>query len=356
MPTLEPPGGVIPDGPDQLTATWLGVILTRHGFSAAIEAIEFRPLEVSPLTSEILRVVPRFQDETTGVAPPLLWKRSGADPERRAAFRRGYATEVEFYREIAPRMDISVPRCFAAAYDEASGAHVLLLEDLGPGGAGDFLAGVPPDRAEAVLRELARLHAARWTQSVARQPADSFARLKPFVEEYASVSNVFLTEHVDDRVASRTHRYADEVANLFSVLSAGPQALTHGDAHAANVIFPTSAGARPYLIDWQGCRVDAPLRDVARFLQLGLTIEDRQAHEEELLSGYLAQLDALGVHYEAAAAARDYRTASMLQWGWAVVFFRHEPIWDRDTRAAMPTLVRRAAAAFDDATAWFSRR
>jgi aminoglycoside phosphotransferase (APT) family kinase protein len=356
MPSLDPPGGVIPTVPEELTATWLAAILTRHGFSAAIEAMEFRPFEANPLTSEMLRVVPRFQDETTGVTPPLLWKRSTDDLERRAAFSRGYAGEVAFYREVAPRVDVSVPRCFAAAYDEGSGAHVLLLEDLTPARQGDFVAGVPPERAEAVLRELARLHATQWSESVAPPSPERFTRLRAFVEEWAPSSTPFLTEHVDQRAAERTRRYADEVADLFAALAAGPQALTHGDAHAANVLFPDSADARPYLVDWQGSGVDAPLRDVTRFLQLGLTIEDRRAHEDELLAGYLAQLDALGARYDGAAAARDYRTASMLQWGWAVVFFRHEPLWDRDTRAAMPVLVQRAAAAFDDAWAWFARR
>lgn len=356
MPSVDPPLGVIPTSPDEFTATWLAAILTRSGYSAAIESLEFPPIEVSALTSEIVRVVPRFQDETTGVAPALLWKRSVDDPEARQAFQRGYAQEVHFYREVAPTVKVAAPRCFAAGHDTESGAHVLLLEDMAPAAAGDFLEGVSPERAADVLRELAALHAARWTNTGNARPAEAFASLNALVERWAPVSEPFLSEHVDDRAVERTSRYATEVADIFASLSAGPQSLTHGDAHPGNVLFAPDEAARPVLVDWQGSHVDAPLRDVARFLVLGLTVEDRRAHEAALLDGYLANLDVHGVRYDRDAAALDYLNVLLLQWGWAVIFFRLESSWDPATRAAMPALVGRAAAAFDDATARLDRR
>ncbi len=349
MPSLDPPRGVIPASPDELTPTWLATVFTRHGFSAAIEAITFEPFEEPALTSRITRVIPRVQDETTGVAPPLLWKRSLPAGASREAFQRGYAQEVRFYREVAPAVNVAAPRCFAAAHDPATGEHVLLLEDLTPAVPGNLAEGVSVDRAASVLRELARLHASNWSTDAPAQPPEAFARLRPFVEELAPAALPFLSEHVDARAGERTARYASEVAGLFAALSAGPQATVHGDAHPGNVLFPAHEDGRPFLIDWQGCSVDAPLRDVARFLTLGLTIEDRRRHEDELLAGYLADLEGNGVHVDRRAIARLYRTALTLQWGWAVIFFRLEASWDAGTRAAMPALVRRAAAAFDDA-------
>lgn len=348
MPSLDPPNGLIPETPEQLTPSWLATVFTRYGFSAAIESIDFRPIEANPLTSQILRVVPRVQDETTGFAPPLVWKRSLADPEARRPFHRGYATEVAFYRDLAPHLGVRVPRCFAAAYDDDSGAHVLLLEEV-KGTRGDYIEGVTPDQAATVLHELARLHVTDWDDSNQRQPAPEFDRLEALVERWEPAAVPFLTRHVDNQAAERTRRYAGAVASLFSDLSAAPQTVTHGDAHQANAVFPDAPDARPVLLDWQGSHIDAPIRDVARFLVLGLTTEDRRAHEEALLDGYLAQLRKLGVPYQASRARNDYRTALLLQWGWAVIFFRLEPNWDPTTRAAMPVLARRAAAAFDDA-------
>lgn len=337
--------------PAELTTTWLATILTRHGFSAGVEAIEFRSAATSSLGSETLRVVPRFQDETTGVTPALLWKRSADDQRRRETFKRGYAAEVEFYREIAPRIDVSVPRCFAAAYEQETGAHVLLLEDLAPSTPGDFIQGISPEEAEFALREFARLHAARWAGPAPSQgSAGDLASHESFVGQYESLSTSALTEHGDDRVAERTRRYTAEEAGHLALLAAGPQTFIHGDAHPDNVIFAPSSAARPQLINWQSSRVDSPLRDVARFLVFALTIEDRRVHEQALLSSYLDQLRANGARYDARDAARDYRVALVLEWEWAVASVRHESIWDVDGRTAMPTLVQRIAAAFDDAT------
>jgi aminoglycoside phosphotransferase (APT) family kinase protein len=347
VPSLDPPNGVIPTRPEELTPEWLGPLFTRHGYSAAIEGVAFEPLGASALTSRLLRVVPRVQDETTGFAPPLIWKRSLEAGPGREAFRREYASEVAFYRDVAPTVRVSVPRCFAAAYDEASGEQVLLLAEVA-GSAGDLASGVTPEAAAAVLGELARLHAARWSDGPA-EPAPDFGRLGPLIEEHAAAATPFLTEHVDGLAAERTRRYASEVAELFGELAARPQALVHGDAHPGNVIFPPREGARPVLLDWQGSGIDAPMRDVGRLLVLGLTSEDRAAHQGELLDTYLEELASRGVHYERPTAERALRVASVLQWGWAVLFQRHAALWDAETRAAMPVLVRRAAAAFDSA-------
>jgi len=337
--------------PDELTRTWLATILTRYGFSAAVEAIEFRLPRASSLSSEMLRVIPRFQDETTGVTPALLWKRSANDHLRREVFEPGYAAEVEFYREIAPRIDVSVPRCLAAAYERETGAHVLLLQDLAPSTPNDFIQGISSEEAAFTLREFARLHAAHWTDGAMLQGStEALAGHQMFVKPHASLSAAYLTEHVDGRAIERTRRYADEEAAHLAALAAGPQTFIHGDAHPANVIFPQSSTARPHLIDWQHSRVDAPLRDIARFLIFSLSTEERRAHEQALLSNYLDQLRTNGASYDAPSAARDYRIASNLEWGWAVAFVRHKSIWDRDTRAVMPILVKRIAAAFDDVT------
>ena len=95
------------------------------------------------------------------------------------------------------------------------------------------------------------------------------------------------------------------------------------------------------------------MRDVARFLTLALTEDHRRQHEHDLLAAYLEELASHGATYSWRAATEAYRTALALQWGWAVIFFRMESLWDAATRAAMPLLVRRAAAAFDDVSGGF---
>ena len=347
MPSLDPPGGVIPETPAELTPTWLAAILTRHGFSAAVQSIELRPV-AGALTSEVLRVIPRMQDETTGFAPPLVWKRSLDDATQRKPLKASYAAEVNFYRDVAPTLGVSVPRCFVAAYDDKSGAHALLLEDLAPGSAGDLQAGVSILEAESVVRELARLHAHRWRPIGPQHPPESFSDAPGLIERWASVGATFLEQHLDSNVTERTSRYVANVADQLSSLSAGPETFVHGDPHPANVIFPTVEGRRPHLIDWQGSGSGAALRDISRFLVLGLSPDERRTHEDGLLDVYVEELDSRGVKTDSAAIAQNYRTAAQLQWGWAVLFFRFESLWDSDIRATFPVLAQRAAAAFDD--------
>ena len=350
MPSLDPPFGAIPETPEDLTPTWLATVLTRHGFSAAIDSIEFRSPPTSSLTAEVLRVIPRFHDETTGVTPPLLWKRSAQDAARRAAFQADYATEVAFYRDIAPDLDISIPRCLAAAYEEKSGAHLLLLEDRSPPTAVDFVRGISADETRTTLRELARLHASSWAKPPPQAlPAHPIEDQPSPADESRTSDTAYLSEHTDEHAAQRARQYRSALPHLRSTLADGPQTLIHGDTHPANILLPATGGARPCLVDWQLSGLGAPILDVARYLVLALAIEERRASERELLAYYLEQLQTHRDPYDPARAERDYRTASLLQWGWALDLLRHESIWDQDTRDAMPTLVKRAAAAFDDA-------
>jgi len=337
LPSLDPPFGAIPDSPEELSVTWLASVLSRFGFSSAIDAVEFGSTEGTSLTSEVLRVVPRFRDETTGVAPALLWKRSAGEPARRETFAQGYATEVAFYREVAAGLGGVTPRCFCAAFDEGSAAHVLLLEDLSPAVPADLGAGLSAEQVRGVLGELARVHAIGWGEMGDGRSSH---------RELASEPRGPLDGGSDVADGARTRRFREMGPALRAVLAGGPQTLIHGDVQPSNVVL--AEGRRPRLVDWQCSRVDAPMRDVARLLVLGMTVEERRAHERDLVSGYLDALAELGVRYEAEVAAEGFRAASMLEWGSVVALHGQERWWDADTRLGVATLVERAAATFDD--------
>jgi aminoglycoside phosphotransferase (APT) family kinase protein len=75
----------------------------------------------------------------------------------------------------------------------------------------------------------------------------------------------------------------------------GAQTLLHGDPHPGNTY--SSAGGRTGFLDWQLARTGNWSHDVGYFVAGSLAVEDRRAHERELLAYYL---DALGT----AGAAR----------------------------------------------------
>lgn len=355
MLSLDPPFGTIPTCPDELTTTWLSTIFIKHGFSAGIEAVDFRHIDNPSLSSELLRIVTRVQDETTGIAPPLIWKKSSTNSVLRKAFGSCYEAEVNFYKEFAHQINVSVPRCFAAAYSEETDEHVLLLEDLTPKASDNRPEDILVEYTEKVLQELVQLHTASWSNPVIPRSIDTFANLKSFVAQSAILSSSYLNKHVDHHAADRSKYCETHISDLLSTLSSGPQTLTHGDAQITNIIFPESSAARPYFIDWQNFRIDTPLRDIARFLILSFTIENRRKYEGEIIALYLKTLEKLGFNYKSNVAIRDYRLASILEWSWVMNVSRYEPYWDLQTRGRMPMLARRTSAAFDDAKRWLAR-
>jgi len=75
-----------------------------------------------------------------------------------------------------------------------------------------------------------------------------------------------------------------------------PHTVTHNDFRLDNLLFGTTEGGPPVaVVDWQTVGVGPGVGDVSYFLGAGLSVEDRQAHEEALVREYHAALLAAGV-------------------------------------------------------------
>jgi hypothetical protein len=69
---------------------------------------------------------------------------------------------VRFYEQLAARIPLRTPRCYFSAINLASGASLLLLEDLAPARNGSWIAGCSVEEAELAVRSIAPFHAAWW--------------------------------------------------------------------------------------------------------------------------------------------------------------------------------------------------
>jgi len=97
----------------------------------------------------------------------------------------------------------------------------------------------------------------------------------------------------------------------------GPVALAHGDAHIGNTYL--DARHQPAFLDWQAvCR--APVfYDVAYFVTGSLSVEDRRAHERELIRHYTDALASSGGPcLDLDEAWLDYRRYALHGFLWAV--------------------------------------
>lgn len=229
------------------------------------------------------------------------------------------AREVRFYRELAPGLPARVPRAFHASFDPATGRFALLLEDLAGAGArfGDVGAGCGAERALAVARALARVHAhlfasPRFGTDLAwlaeRRPAR--ARAERFVRERLVAR---AARRAGDLLPPGLRGAPAALARGFCVLEAAweaaPPALIHGDPHLGNLYF---AGSEPGFADWQVARRGDAVRDVAYFAALSLDVETRRRSDRELLAAWRDALAAAGAAPPAPDEAwRRYRLGTL---------------------------------------------
>ncbi|EDL50214.1 hypothetical protein ED21_27123 [Erythrobacter sp. SD-21] len=256
----------------------------------------------------------RFHIQGEGVPATLAGKFPAADVTSRgtAAMFGLYRKEVEFYRQVAPLLDVRVPQTFAAEASEDGACFVLLFEDLGPARQGDQVAGCTLDEAKAAIAQAAAIHAPSW----GRKDILEAGWIQPTEDWGAKVGAMY-----PQAQALFAERYADtlepeymavctelaEQAAAYFRRDPDHQCLVHGDFRLDNMLFDIRGDSEPIaILDWQTVTIGKAMTDIGYFLgcgigQLGLD------HEEELLDLYLAEMAARGVRLTRADIAEDYR-------------------------------------------------
>ena len=338
----------IPLSTSDVTPEWLTDVLQASGIpDRRVSAVAFEPLD--SLTSTMHRIRIDYASRHPDLPETLIWKQSSTDPAVRVAFGHAagsaYQREVAFYREVAPTIEARTPHCYLAEYDPLTDEHVLLLQDLETTHrAGDPL-GISVAATRGVLRELAHLHAARWTTVERPEPPFSRDATLRFFDEHLAAGHAYLESAIGAEALRSLEPFRDHFLGWQDRLAEGPVALVHSDTHAANVLVARRRGERPVIIDWQGWRSGSPMRDVGRCLARNLTIAQRRRHATSLLSSYLDTLAGHSIDYPLDEAFEHYRLGAALEWTWAVTFTRQERYWEPPLRQAMPELIRRAATA-----------
>lgn len=287
------------------TPGWFSRALSLRHPGVAVEAVELGRAIHGTGTNIPLRLRYARQPEG-GALPRELWLKGGYEEHFAAmAASRLYEIEPLFYQELAPRLDIRVPRCFYAANDEHSHQGVVLLEDLAAAGAGFGKATQPasPDLAAGVLAALARLHASTWGQDWPQQlwyveqgiPLEG-ANAGWYREQTPEVFERYLADRADAAVPAGV-RDPQRIVRAFWKLAErsreGLRCLIHSDCHLDNFYFDRDG--RPGLMDWQSPRLGSWAWDVSYFMVCSLDVETRRAHERDLLEHYLEALASHGI-------------------------------------------------------------
>ncbi len=337
----------IPERLDELTPQWLTAALQETG--------ELEPQgEVLSVTQETLGEGAGFLGDIArltleyggGTGPATVIAKIPKLANRAIGELLGaYERESCFYDELAADFPLSTPRMYYGDFDRDMASerqaatlklanrtprfltarmtqlglwisrrkkrrYILLLEDLEDAEAGDQLTGIPPERCATVLAAVARMHAAFWNRDALKDrfwlvPLSIDARLRNglfkdsrpgFEERFAHL--------IDGGFAAALEWVGKHGEEAVIQLDQGaPGTLLHCDLRLDNVAF---RDGEPIVFDWQLLRRGPAAYDVAYFLS-GVCPDLTDEDEAELLRGYLAALEELGVRgYSLEALTRDY--------------------------------------------------
>jgi aminoglycoside phosphotransferase (APT) family kinase protein len=203
-------------------------------------------------------------------------------------------SEARFYRDLAPRLNMRVPRVPYVAVDPDTNACIIVMEDV-VANRGLFMSPhrtFPVDRTRESLSQLACLHGATW----GLEPVQDLDWLRAGRTIHSMNSPETLQALLDD---GRAYGFPPELQsgeNLSDALQVHAThpvtCVLHGDTHTGNLYLDSEG--RPCFFDWETIQTGNWAQDVAYHISAVLETEDRRAHEQELVRHYLMQLAANG--------------------------------------------------------------
>ena len=336
--------GRLPAATGDISSSWLSEVLGTEVASAEV-------LSDTSATNQRIRIGLVYAAPGSGPAS-LFVKLPPTDPAHREMISASGMgrREAQFYADIAPSLDLRVPRAYHAAFD-ADGDFVLLLEDLTASGCAfsDGSWGVTADRAAGALEELAAFHA-RFADSASRSAAAPWLATPVIRRTDATAQRLrtVLDQHADaltPAYRAAAELYVDHHRRIDELWHAGPQTYIHGDLHIGNAFLD---GARVGFFDWGLSRLSTPLRDVSYFLTMTVDPDDRRAAERDLLRVYLEALRSAG---GAEITFDEAWSAYRLQAGYTVIatFLAFMPSYaSGDGRSLGAALRKRAELALED--------
>jgi aminoglycoside/choline kinase family phosphotransferase len=334
---------MLPRSAEDLTPAWLSEVLKREVTSVDVhgELPQGIPSLVIPLRVS-------FADPAES-SLELVAKFPTTNEKLRKLSVLRYEREVGFYNGLQQYVSFPVPRCFFAAYDAATGHHLLLLEHV----RGDRVStaeGCSDDQALTAVDQLAHWHAALWG-SEPDWLDGSEPDLSMLPEHYANIWPKFvarlerdLPEVVNRNADVFVERTRQIVRHCFFT---APRTVTHRDYSLRNMIFQDDG--RCVVFDWESIMPGRGPGDLASLLTQDLPAERRRHLEPSLIKRYHATLIANGVqNYSYEECLDDYRYAILERLSTLVSMIAALPLRGRTKAHLVEVSLPRTFAALED--------
>ena len=365
-----------PSHPSELTTDWLTATLEADGVLNGVKVTNF---STSPVGEGIgmLGILVRVDLTYDGPAPDapqtVIAKFPSATPGNReiGMTYRLYEREVNFYTRVCAQIGgLAAPRCFGGQYDPTTGDSFLLLEDLGAYRTGDQVKGCTAAEAMMILDAVIPLHATYWDR-IDDPLMDGVTKVDdpPQIAGIAGGCAVgwdpcvqMFPEAMPDEIRAVKDKFLAAVPELHRMVGRLVQTVIHGDLRLDNMMFGDTADLRPVvLLDWTLTKTSG-LHDVAYLVSQNVDLEERRAHENEIIEHYHRGLLEHGVEgYSLEQCWEDYRLVVLHLFAYAVLIAGTlDPSNDRGA-AFMRQMLHRSSSAVSPelvayATADFVRR
>ena len=250
------------------------------------------------IVGQLARLSLHYEGTAAGAPGTVILKIPSAFPENRAVGDHYdfYQREGRFYQQLADKIPMRTPRCYWNHIDPDAATYGMLLEDLGDRTMISQVTGVPGDRAAAALRSLARLHGAWWGAS-SLDALTWMPRMDDPVnlaagQGYRDSWPVFV-ERIEGGIPDEAIGIGERTKEQFEALvhkgmAEAELSVCHGDYRGDNLMFddPSSGDDEVAVLDWQIAYRGPAVSDVAYFLCQSLTLDERRAHEPDLVRGW----------------------------------------------------------------------
>lgn len=303
----------------EITPAWIDEVLRSAGAigSERASAIETRPIGEGQGFLSTMAVVKVEYDPPTASGPtgvvvklePAAGKFRDTERENKA-----FAREVDFYRELAPTIDVRVPHVYYAVANDDGMA--LVMEDLSRLRCGDQLRGMQHEEVLATVREIARVHAAFWE-------TDRLAAIE-WLPDHDQLWREGFEEHWPGFAAEYGTRLGREELELGERVRANldwlkqqiagrPATLVHADLRADNLLFGEARSKDAVVVlDWQLATRSMAAIDPTRLLGGSEPAAQRDGHHLEVFTAWHEALLTHGVTgYEFDDALHDFRLGAL---------------------------------------------
>ncbi len=288
----------------EIDAEWMTRALRTRAPGATCTGLEV--VDVIHGTCTKIRLRLALDDAARSAGIPELVILKGGFEEHSRSMSLVHDAEVRGYRDVFPYVDLPVPACFFADYDDDALHGIVILEDLCTRHVA-FCSALRPQSFEQCaerLSALARFHAQTWDSPEFGRNGrwaeikDSELTLRSYMDRYLAKPEEWERFVQSPRGAATSVRFhdLDTIIAAFDKLVAFSQSQTyclfHGDTHLGNLYH--NADGTPGFLDSLPGRGPA-MKEIAYHLVGALDTSDRRKWEGALVQHYLSELRSHGI-------------------------------------------------------------